>query len=152
MINNRRVTAFTPFGRELTVSILYHYMKRDHDRGILDEWQLWMNTDDSTVVVMNGEFHNVVGQLDDVLYAYKLERENDWIKVIERPLSVPLFRKQLNTGLFYFSSNNLVASAFFSKSRTMVAFCFRKRKKTKRIRLLASALDCIARTRTYKRY
>lgn len=101
MINGRRVTAFTPFGRELTVSILYHYMKRDHDRGLLDEWQLWMNTDDSTVRVVNGEFHNVIGQYDDVMYAYKLERENDWIKVIERPLSVPLYPKQLNTGLFY---------------------------------------------------
>jgi hypothetical protein len=75
-------------------------MKRDYERGILDEWQLWINTDDSTILVINGEFHNVVGQYDDVMYAYKLAEENDWITMVERTWQ-PLFPKQLNTGIFY---------------------------------------------------
>lgn len=100
-VDGRRVVAFTPFGRELTVSILYKYMKRDYERGILDEWQLWLNTDDSTIMVVNGEIVNCVGQYDDVMYWYKLGEENDWITLVDRPLAQPLYPKQLNTGLFY---------------------------------------------------
>jgi hypothetical protein len=88
MLDNQRVVAFTPYGRRVTVSILYEYMKRDHERGLLDEWMLCMNVDPD--------------QGSDVAFAKKLERENDWIKRYQRPTQFPhRTPKQLNTGQFY---------------------------------------------------
>lgn len=99
MIGGRRVVAFTPFGREVTVSILERYLRREHERGLLDEWMLCMNTDP--------------WQHEDVEYAERLARENDWITTWERPgpagpRGIPAewrrgFRqpKQMNTGRFY---------------------------------------------------
>lgn len=86
MIGDKKVIVFTPFGRELTASILYRYLKRDHEAGIVDEWHLWMNTDEH--------------QVGDREYAASLDEDNDWIKRVvlaERPYHP----KQLNTGLFY---------------------------------------------------
>lgn len=68
----KKVVAFTPYGRERTVSVLYPYLKREHDIGVLDEWMLCMNT-------------NSVGQEGDIEYAHKLAEENDWIKLYNRP-------------------------------------------------------------------
>lgn len=87
MIQNKRVVVFTPFGRELTASILYKYLARDHRAGIVDEWHLWMNTDED--------------QRNDRKYGYKLAEQNDWIKVFERPEGEVLHPKQMNTGRFY---------------------------------------------------
>lgn len=100
MIGDRKVVAFTPYGRELTVSILYEYMKRDHERGILDEWQLWMNTDDMRIIIKDGEFQELIDQSGDVEYAYHLAKHNDWITIVERTWQA-LYPKQLNTGVFY---------------------------------------------------
>lgn len=48
-VDGKRVVAFTPYGRELTVSLLKDYMIREHERGIVDEWWLLMNTDEDQV-------------------------------------------------------------------------------------------------------
>jgi len=88
MINGKRVVAWTPYGREATVSILAEYMARDHFAGIVDEWWLCLNTDPN--------------QVDDLRYAYKLAALTDWIKIKERPAGRPIRRpKQRNTGYFY---------------------------------------------------
>jgi hypothetical protein len=42
-----RVVAWTPYGRQRTVSLLLTYMARDHQRGIVDEFWMCMNTDES---------------------------------------------------------------------------------------------------------
>lgn len=65
------VVAFTPYGRKLTVSILLEYMKRDHQKGVIDEWWLCMNTDPT--------------QVEDIAYAHELAKEYDFIKIKERP-------------------------------------------------------------------
>ena len=62
MIEGKRVVVFTPWGREITGSILFKYLKRDHEKGVVDEWQLWQNTD--------------IGQFQDREYAEKLAKEN----------------------------------------------------------------------------
>ena len=88
MIANYKVFVFTPWGRELTASILYQYLKRDHAAGVVDEWHLWMNTDED--------------QESDRKYGYGLAEDHDWIKTFERPnKDNPLHPKQLNTGFFY---------------------------------------------------
>lgn len=88
MIDGKKVVVFTPWGRELTGSILYQYLKRDHLAGVVDEWQLWMNTDED--------------QVSDREYGLNLSYENpDWIKTLERPEGEVLHPKQMNTGKFY---------------------------------------------------
>lgn len=88
MYDGQKVAVFTPWGRELTASILFKYLKRDHDAGIVDQWLLCENTDPD--------------QEGDREYAAKLERENDWIKRIYLDDSQPrLYPKQMNTGRFY---------------------------------------------------
>jgi hypothetical protein len=87
MIRNKKVVVFTPWGRELTASILYKYLARDHAAGMVDEWHLWMNTDDH--------------QYEDVAYGQQLAEEHDWIKTFERPPGEVLYPKQMNTGRFY---------------------------------------------------
>lgn len=88
MIDGKKVVAFTPFGRERTVSILVEYLRRDHEQGIVDEYWLCMNTDP--------------GQMQDAVYGYRLAKQNEWIKAVRRPAGVPrLTPKQRNTGYFY---------------------------------------------------
>lgn len=89
MIDNRKVTCWTPFGRERTVSILVKYMERDVKRGIVDEYLLYMNTDEH--------------QVSDREYGYRLAEQYDWIRIIERPEGVDLgnLPKQRWTGLAY---------------------------------------------------
>lgn len=88
MINGHRVVAWTPYGREPTVSILLAYMERDHARGIVDEWWLCLNTDPQ--------------QVSDLRYAYDLARRYSWIKIQDRPAGCPRKHpKQRNTGYFY---------------------------------------------------
>jgi hypothetical protein len=87
VIANKKVVVFTPWGRELTASILYRYLARDHAAGVVDEWHLWMNTDPQ--------------QESDRQYGYKLEKDHDWIKTFERPRKYAFHPKQLNTGTFY---------------------------------------------------
>lgn len=90
MISNHadyKVVVFTPWGRELTASLLYQYILRDHERGIVDEWHLWMNTDED--------------QVSDRQYGYDLAKRHDWIKTFERPNEEVLHPKQMNTGSFY---------------------------------------------------
>lgn len=87
MIGKKNVVVFTPWGRELTASLLYRYLLRDHKAGVVDEWHLWMNTDPD--------------QESDRQYGYALEKEHDWITTFERPLEEVLHPKQMNTGTFY---------------------------------------------------
>ena len=47
MIDGKRVIAWTPYGRERTVSLLVKYMERDVKRGLVDEYRLFMNTDEN---------------------------------------------------------------------------------------------------------
>ena len=88
MIDGKRVVAFTPYGREVTVSILAEYMRREHERGVLDEWWLCLNTDPD--------------QVKDLIYGYRLASKHPWIKAVNRPDGLPrLTPKQRNTGYFY---------------------------------------------------
>jgi hypothetical protein len=89
MIDDHRVVTWTPYGREVTVSVLKDYMVRDHDRGIIDEWWLCLNTDPD--------------QVSDLQYAYRLAAEHpDWIRIKDRPAGrARRTPKQRNTGYFY---------------------------------------------------
>jgi hypothetical protein len=88
MIKDRPVIAWTPYGREHTVKILAQYLRREYERGIIDEWWLCLNTDP--------------GQGDDLRYAYLLAAAYPWIKLKERmPHQVRRHPKQRNTGYFY---------------------------------------------------
>lgn len=86
MIDSKRVIAWTPYGRERTVSLLVKYMERDVKRGLVDEYILYMNTDDD--------------QASDRAYGYALAEQYDWIRIIERPERYP-GPKQRSTGYFY---------------------------------------------------
>jgi hypothetical protein len=89
VIDGLPVIAWTPYGRQDTVSVLAAYMARDHQAGLVDEWWLCLNTDPS-------------GQEADLRYAYRLARNHDWIKIVDRPLGRPRRHpKQRNTGYFY---------------------------------------------------
>lgn len=87
MVLGKKVVVFTPWGRELTASILYKYLAREQRAGIVDEWHLWMNTDPD--------------QDFDRRYGYELANSHDWIKTFERPPGEVLYPKQMNTGRFY---------------------------------------------------
>lgn len=89
MIDGKRVIAWTPYGRKDTVSILGKFLRREHDRGIVDEWWLCLNTDP--------------GQGDDLRFAYALAGAfPQWIKIKDRPEGRPRRTpKQRNTGYFY---------------------------------------------------
>jgi len=89
VIAGKKVVAWTPYGRESTVSILFEYLRREHERGLIDEYWLYLNTDDS--------------QGSDLAYAYKLARRHkNWVRLIERPTGLPRLQpKQRNTGYAY---------------------------------------------------
>lgn len=88
MIKGKRAIAWTPYGRRETVSILAQYLRREHERGLIDEWWLCLNTDPD--------------QSGDLAYAYELARSFDWIKLKERmPHQARRHPKQRNTGYFY---------------------------------------------------
>lgn len=89
MYQNNRVVATTPYGRELTVSVLLKYMERELNKGLLDEWQLWMNTDPH--------------QEADRQYGYRLAAEYPWIVTKERPAhrNTAHSHKQYNTRTFF---------------------------------------------------
>jgi hypothetical protein len=89
MIDGHKVACWTPFGRERTVSLLVKYMERDVKRGLIDEYILYMNTDDN--------------QVSDREYGYQLAEQHDWIRIIERPERYP-GPKQRSTGYFYRSA------------------------------------------------
>lgn len=90
MINGKRVVVWTPYGREVTYSILIEYLRRDVERGIVDEVWAYMNTDPK-------------GQEDDVAYAHQLDAEYEWLKLVHRPEGVARHPgpKQRNTGFAY---------------------------------------------------
>ncbi len=86
--DGRPVIAFTPFGRERTVSVLLPYLQREHEQGLLDQWWLCLNTDPD--------------QVSDLAYAYSLARDYPWIRALDRPAQLPrMTPKQRNTGYFY---------------------------------------------------
>jgi hypothetical protein len=89
VIGGKKVVAWTPFGREQTVNILFEYLRRDHERGLVDEYWLYLNTDDN--------------QVSDLAYAYRLAKAHStWVKIIEKPAGLPrLYPKQRNTGYAY---------------------------------------------------
>lgn len=88
MIAGKKVVAWTPYGRQETVSILFDYLRRDYERGLIDEYWLYLNTDDH--------------QVSDLAYAYKLSKAHSWVRLIERPAECPRLRpKQRNTGYAY---------------------------------------------------
>lgn len=87
-IKGHKVIAWTPYGRERTVSILGQYLRREHERGLVDEWWLCLNTDPH--------------QVDDLKYAYRLAAAYPWIKIVQRePHQARRQPKQRNTGYFY---------------------------------------------------
>jgi hypothetical protein len=88
LVNAQHVVAWTPYGREETVSLLVEYIRREHERGIVDEWWLCLNTDPH--------------QVRDVEYAHELAARYPWIRLVDRPAGVPVLHpKQRNTGYFY---------------------------------------------------
>jgi len=88
LIENHKVIAWTPYGRRNTVSILVEYVRRDVERGLIDEYWLYLNV---------GK-----GQDADVEYMHELDRTYDWIRIVERPEDCR-HRKpiQRNTGYAY---------------------------------------------------
>lgn len=90
MIGDRKVTCWTPFGRRRTYSILIEYLRRDVERGLVDEVWAFMNTDP-------------VGQEDDIAYAHELDEQYPWFRLKHRPEGVDLgnLPKQRYTGLAY---------------------------------------------------
>lgn len=102
MLSGKRIVVCVPYGRRRTVSILMNYLRRD--QGIVDEVQLWMNTDAS-------------GQEEDVAWAHdQAAIYGGWLVLKELPTSIPLMPsvparpstpiarvapKQLNTAVFY---------------------------------------------------
>ena len=77
MIDGHRVVAWVPFGRERSVSILAEYLRREHERGVVDELWLFMNT-------------NLQGQESDIAYAYRLAATHpDWVRILERAPDQP---------------------------------------------------------------
>lgn len=91
MINGTKVTVWTPYGRRPTYSILIEYLRREVERGIVDEVWAYMNTDPT-------------GQEDDVAYAHELaERHPGWFRLVHRPEGIPRHPgpKQRNTGYAY---------------------------------------------------
>ncbi|MDX3575994.1 hypothetical protein [Streptomyces sp. FL07-04A] len=89
MIDGHKVIAWTPYGRERTVSLLVKYMERDVKRGLVDEYRLYLNTDE--------------GQEHDRAYAHELAEQHDWITLQHRPEGIDLgnLPKQRYTGLAY---------------------------------------------------
>lgn len=90
MIHGKKIVAWTPYGRESTYSILVEYLRRDVERGLLDEVWAYMNTD-------------VSGQERDVEYAHELAATYEWFKLMYRPEGVAQHPgpKQRNTGYAY---------------------------------------------------
>lgn len=116
MYRGKRIVAFTPYGRERTATLLSIYLAREHQRGILDEWWLCLNTDDH--------------QDHDMAWAENVDSILEWVKLVKRPCAGrahcpqpgpmcdrrcelyegqahdwtlgPRRPKQMNTGRFYF--------------------------------------------------
>jgi hypothetical protein len=90
VIDERKVIAWTPYGRLRTYSILIKYLQRNVERGLLDEVWAFMNTDET-------------GQEGDVAYAHELATRFPWFKLIYRPDGIPRHPgpKQRNTGYAY---------------------------------------------------
>lgn len=90
MIADRRIVAWTPFGRRRTYSILIKYLERDVRRGLIDEVWAYMNTDP-------------VGQEGDITYAHELSEQFSWFHLKHRPEGINLghLPKQRYTGLAY---------------------------------------------------
>ena len=91
MIQGRKIVAWVPYGREVTVSILVEYIRRDVERGLIDEFWLYMNTGDSP------------DRASDIAYAHKLDKQYPWIKLKYRPEGVEGMFQQLQryTGFAY---------------------------------------------------
>jgi hypothetical protein len=88
VIRGKRVVAWTPYGRQETVAVLQSYLAREHERGLVDEWWLCMNTDP--------------GQEEDRRYAKYLSFYYPWVKLVNQPEGTErLHPKQRNTGYFY---------------------------------------------------
>lgn len=89
MINGRKVIVWTPYGRTQTYSILIEYLRRDVERGLVDEVWAFMNTEPT-------------GQEQDIAYAHELADAYPWFKLKERPNGRPRNRViQRNTGFAY---------------------------------------------------
>ncbi|MCX4504554.1 hypothetical protein [Streptomyces anulatus] len=90
MLHGKNVIAWTPYGRRDTYSILIQYLKRDVERGIVDEVWAYMNTDP-------------IGQEDDIAYAHQLDAQYDWFRIVTMPDGVSRRPgpKQRNTGFAY---------------------------------------------------
>lgn len=88
MISGKQVVAWTPYGRQETVSVLVEYVRREWERGLVDEWWLCLNTDPH--------------QVEDQAYAQYLAQRYPWIRLVDRPADAPVLHpKQRNTGYFY---------------------------------------------------
>lgn len=75
MIDGRRIVAWVPYGRQVTVSILIEYLRRDVERGLVDEVWLYVNTD--------------ADQADDRAYARELDQRYPWVRLLDIPKNVP---------------------------------------------------------------
>jgi hypothetical protein len=90
VIDNRKVVAWTPYGRRQTYSLLVQYLRRDVEHGLVDEVWAYMNTDPT-------------GQEEDIAYAHELDALYPWFHLKYRPDGMDRHPgpKQRNTGYAY---------------------------------------------------
>lgn len=101
MIDGRRVIAWTPYGRLNTYSILIEYLRRDVERGVIDEVWLYMNTDPD--------------QEADRRFARKLDKRYPWVhlKMVPPHLVVKRVKQRRTIGAYrYFTDPNAVYIRF----------------------------------------
>jgi len=67
-----KIVAVTPAGRKEYLEILYRYLNREHQKGILDKWRLWLNTTNPS----------------DLEYCRDLASNHDWIETEDSKLPV----------------------------------------------------------------
>jgi len=89
MYDSYRIIAFTPAGRRRYLSILVPYIMRDIRRGLIDEWQLWVNTlnkKDVAYIEMLGRNYPQIS----IRYGENIIKEN-----IRKHLFMPQFFKHI---------------------------------------------------------
>lgn len=89
-----RIICCTPAGREKYLSIFKKFIYRKMEEGLIDGWQLWLNTVDAS----------------DIAYLESMERENPKVKIYR-------IGEQINSTGFYETFNPLKTHLFFANAQ-----------------------------------